>query len=72
MTNVNAEQFSTQKEYYEYLRKLCLKIKNNQLKIGQNVIKTVYPFLRNYKIEIEGDFLYGDRSAINVKCNICC
>ena len=55
MTNVNAEQFSTQKEYYEYLRKLCLKIKNNQLKIGQNVIKTVYPFLRNYKIEIEGE-----------------
>ena len=40
---------------YEYLRKLCLKIKNNQLKIGQNVIKTVYPFLRNYKIEIEGE-----------------
>ena len=53
MTNVNAEQFSTQKEYYEYLRKLCLKIKNNQLKIGQNVIKTVYPFLRKGRFFFE-------------------
>ena len=43
------------KEYYENLRKECLLYKNRQLAIGQGIIEKVYPLIRNYKIEIEGE-----------------
>jgi len=46
---------SQKKEYYEKLREQCLLIRNNQFRFGQNVIKNVYPFLRQYKLEIEGE-----------------
>ena len=57
MENIDLKHFSTsqKKEYYEYLRKLCLSIHGNKLKFGQDLIKVVYPFLRNYKIEIDGE-----------------
>ena len=55
MKNINLEQFSSEKEYYEYLKNVCLNIKmNNQLSIGQDAIKMFYPLFRNYKIELEG------------------
>ena len=55
MKNINLEQFSSEKEYYEYLKNVCLNIKmNNQLSIGQAAIKMFYPLFRNYKIELEG------------------
>lgn len=55
MEKFNVEEFSSKKEYYEYLRNICLNIKNNQLKIGQDAIKVFYPLFRNYKIELEGE-----------------
>ena len=45
---------SERKNYYIKLRESCLEYKNNQLQIGQNIIKNVYPFLRGYKLELEG------------------
>lgn len=47
--------FSEQKEYYESLRKQCLLLKKNQFHFGQDLIKNVYPIIRNYKIEIQGE-----------------
>ena len=54
--NNYSESLSTsdKKEYYLQLRKQCLSIKNHQLQIGQSIIKNVYPFLRNYQIELQG------------------
>lgn len=46
---------SGRKEYFETLKKQCLEIKSKQLHIGQDLIKSVYPTLRNYKIEIQGE-----------------
>ena len=46
---------SQQKEYYENLRKQCLFIRDNQFRFGQGIIKNVYPFLRQYKLEIQGE-----------------
>ena len=44
MKNISLEQFSSEKEYYEYLKNVCLTIKmNNQLSIGQAAIKMFYP-----------------------------
>lgn len=45
---------SERKEYYNKLRNYCLSVKDNQLKIGQELIYKFYPLLRNYKLEIEG------------------
>lgn len=46
---------SEKKEFYEQLRKQCLNIKNYQLQIGQDLIKKVYPLIRNYQIDIQGE-----------------
>lgn len=46
---------SNRKKYYEDLRKYCLSIKNRQIQGGQDIIEKVYPFLRKYKIEIQGE-----------------
>lgn len=46
---------SEKKEYLESLKKQCLGIKSNQLKIGQALIKSLYPIMRKYKIEIQGE-----------------
>lgn len=43
------------KIFYEKLRKQCLLLKNDQACFGQDVIKFVYPFIRKYKIEIQGE-----------------
>lgn len=43
------------KEYYENLKKQCLLLKDKQLKIGQEIIEKVYPFIRQYKLEIQGE-----------------
>lgn len=43
------------KEYYLNLREKCLLLKNRQLNCGQSLIEYVYPFIRNYKLEIEGE-----------------
>ena len=45
---------SERKEYYNKLKDKCLSLKNKQLQLGQKIIKNVYPFLRDYKIELEG------------------
>ena len=50
----NLEVYQT-KEYYKNLREKCMLLKNNQLKIGQGLIKTFYPLLRPYKLEIYGE-----------------
>lgn len=42
------------KEYYINLRKKCLLMKSNQLSCGQDMIKHIYPFIRKYKLELEG------------------
>lgn len=43
------------KEYYKKLREECLLLSNNKPHIGQSLIKNVYPFIRKYDIEIEGE-----------------
>ena len=48
-------EFIEKKEYYKKLREDALKLKNHQLKVGQNIIKTIYPKFRKYKLEIEGE-----------------
>ena len=53
--DVNKLSIREQKDYYEDLRAQCLLLKNNQLHFGQNAIKTIYPFLRSYQIEIQGE-----------------
>lgn len=54
--NTNNNMFiSEQKEYYEQLRKLCLDIKQYQPHIGQELIKKIYPLMRKYKIDIQGE-----------------
>ena len=55
VVNINNLSVSEQKEYYENLRKKCLSVVDKQAKFGQDVIKKVYPLLRNYRIEIQGD-----------------
>lgn len=54
MGRLTIENFSSCKEYYEYLRKMCLNNMKNNYSFGQDAIKTFYPLLRNYKIELEG------------------
>lgn len=46
---------SQQKEYYKKLREECLSMMDNQHCFGQDIIKVVYPFLRQYKFEIQGE-----------------
>ena len=53
--NVDDLSVSDKIDYYCKLKNECLKIKNTQLQIGQNIIHTVYPVLRNYKFEIQGE-----------------
>lgn len=60
---------SEQKEYYKMLRNICMQIKNNQLDIGQNIIKRVYPFLRKYKLEIHGEENIPKDSNVIFLCN---
>ena len=62
MENKNIEKISSvnskisdQKSYYEELRRQCLLLKNHQASIGQDLIKHVYPYMRKYKIEIQGE-----------------
>ncbi len=43
------------KEYYENLREQCLLLKDYQLSFGQDLIKYVYPKLREYELEIQGE-----------------
>lgn len=45
---------SDRKDYFIKLREECLSLRDNQLKIGQSIIKRVYPALRGYKLELEG------------------
>lgn len=54
---VNFENLSVsqRKEYYEKLKEKCLLIKDNQFCFGQDIIKKLYPFLRQYKLEIQGE-----------------
>lgn len=53
--NVDNLAISEQKDYYDELRKQCLSLKNNQIRIGQDIIKRVYPYIRKYKIEIQSE-----------------
>ena len=46
---------SEKKEYFEMLKKQCLALKSDQLSLGQRLISNIYPILRNYKIEIQGE-----------------
>lgn len=52
LSNLN---LSEKKEYFEMLKKQCLAIKSNQLSIGQGLISNIYPILRSYKLEIQGE-----------------
>ncbi|MDD5888069.1 MAG: lysophospholipid acyltransferase family protein [bacterium] len=53
--NFNDLSISEKKAYYEQLRKECVEFKNAQANIGQGLIKTIYPFLRKYQIELQGE-----------------
>lgn len=55
--NANIQNLSLleQKKYYEKLREQCFFIRDNQFRFGQDIIKNVYPFLRQYKLEIQGE-----------------
>lgn len=55
--NVNIENLSLseKKEYYEKLKEQCFLIRDNQFRFGQDIIKNVYSFLRQYKLEIQGE-----------------
>lgn len=57
LQNINVKNLlpSQKKEYYEKLKEQCLLIKDNQFCFGQDAIKIVYPFLRKYKLEMEGE-----------------
>ena len=57
LDNISLEKLSIleKKEYYKKIREECLMKKDNQVQIGQNIIKSIYPFLRKYKVEIQGD-----------------
>lgn len=57
LSNREIEKMSIndQKQYYEKLRRECLLLKDNQLQVGQELIHQVYPLLRSYKLEIEGE-----------------
>ena len=46
---------SEKKEYFESLKKQSLEIKSNQPKIGQALIKSLYPIMRKYNIEMQGE-----------------
>lgn len=46
---------SEKKEYLGLLRKQCFEIKSKQLKIGQKLIEELYPIIRNYSIETQGE-----------------
>lgn len=51
----NETSITERKEYYEQLRKQCLELKNKQPSFGQDLIKHLYPIVRNYFIEIQGE-----------------
>ena len=58
---------SDKKEYYENLRRECLLLKDSQKQFGQGLIKRVYPILRGYKLEIQGEEnIPGDSNVIFV------
>ena len=46
---------SQRKEHYESLREQCLSLQDSQLCVGQDLIHRIYPLLRKYKFEIEGE-----------------
>lgn len=56
-TKIDVEKLpiSEKKQYYEDLRNKCILLKNSQVNFGQDLIKRVYPLIRNYKIEIQGE-----------------
>lgn len=53
--NLDELSISEKKEYYESLKKHCLAIEMHQPQFGQDLIKRVYPLLRKYRIEIQGE-----------------
>lgn len=57
LSNKDFELLSTdeKKLYYEEIKNYCLGIKNAQLTIGQSLIKNIYPLLRNYNLEFQGE-----------------
>lgn len=46
---------SNNKEYFYELKKQCLSIDSHQFSFGQDLIKKIYPIIRNYEIEIQGE-----------------
>lgn len=53
--NVRNLEIYQAREYFEKLREECLLVRDSQLRVGQGLIKTFYPLLRSYKLEIEGE-----------------
>ena len=51
----NMLSHSNSKEYFYELKKQCLSINSHQFSFGQDLIKVLYPFIRNYEIEIQGE-----------------
>lgn len=54
-TNIVDLSVFKQKEYYENLKKQCLLLKENQFSFGQDLISKLYPIIRNYPLEIQGE-----------------
>lgn len=52
-----------------YLKKLSMCVKHNQLCIGQDIIKIAYPFVRKYKIELQGIENVPKDSKVIFLCN---
>ena len=58
LTTKEIEELSLEerKSYFHKLREYCLVSKANyQLKVGQSLIKSIYPSIRNYSIILEGE-----------------
>ncbi len=53
--NIDNLSVSERKEYFERIRNQLLHIKSKQPNYGQDIIKRVYPLLRNYKLELQGE-----------------
>ncbi len=51
---LNKLSFSEKEDYYRKLKQECLNLKDTQFHFGQGIIEKVYPFIRGYKLELEG------------------
>lgn len=58
------------KRYYQYLKEYCLQLElKKRTNIGQKLISRIYPYLRNYKLEIIGEQNIPQNDSAIFMCN---